>query len=44
MRIYGLNIYDIFFRLKGNVNWQENANKNVIDTKLQEARYVNITF
>ncbi|KAG5331951.1 YLPM1 protein, partial [Acromyrmex charruanus] len=23
-------------RLKGNVNWQENANKNVIDTKLQE--------
>ncbi|KYM97130.1 YLP motif-containing protein 1 [Cyphomyrmex costatus] len=23
-------------RLKGNVNWQENANKNVVDTKLQE--------
>ncbi|XP_018047746.1 PREDICTED: uncharacterized protein LOC108686789 [Atta colombica] len=23
-------------RLKGNVNWQESANKNVVDTKLQE--------
>ncbi|XP_071566484.1 uncharacterized protein [Temnothorax nylanderi] len=23
-------------RLKGNVNWQENSNKNVVDTKLQE--------
>ncbi|XP_018338647.1 PREDICTED: putative uncharacterized protein DDB_G0282133 [Trachymyrmex septentrionalis] len=23
-------------RLKGNVNWQESANKNIVDTKLQE--------
>ncbi|XP_025990410.1 uncharacterized protein LOC105205313 isoform X2 [Solenopsis invicta] len=23
-------------RLKGNVNWQENSNKNIVDTKLQE--------
>ncbi|XP_011877955.1 PREDICTED: uncharacterized protein LOC105567597 isoform X2 [Vollenhovia emeryi] len=26
-------------RLKGNVNWQENSNKNVVDTKLQETSF-----
>lgn len=33
-------MYMAFFRSKGSVNWQESTNKNVVDTKLQETRYV----